>query len=134
MSSHIFIATMKPIEDLNYVFEKYNFSIGSGEDYRGLPLTLPYVYEIEFEKLSLLSFLEEFMEFGDVVEIYEYWDGRKVLPESINVPSEARTINLLKLKYKDEFGEYHFDKKNWINELKTRIVVSNRSVTTFVKY
>ncbi|MEH7086283.1 hypothetical protein V7139_26670 [Neobacillus drentensis] len=75
MSSHIFIATLKPIEDLNYVFERYNFIIGSDEDYRrDLPLTLPYVYEIAYEKLSFLSFLEEFMELGDVVELYEYWD------------------------------------------------------------
>ncbi|WP_199615293.1 hypothetical protein [Paenibacillus alkalitolerans] len=137
MSNHIFIATMKPIEDLKYVFERYNFGIGSGEDYRigcNLPLTLPYVYEIYgYEKLSLISFLEEFMEFGDVVEIYEYWEGQ-ALPESINVPKEARTINLLQRTYKDEFGEYQFDKRNWMEELATRTVVSNRSVTTFVKY
>lgn len=53
---------MKQIEDLKYVFERYNFSISSGEDYRigcNLPLTLPYVYEIYgYEKLSLISFLE----------------------------------------------------------------------------
>lgn len=127
---------MKPIEDLKYVFERYNLSIGSGENYRigcDLPLTFPYVYEIYggYEKLSLISFLEEFMEFGDVVE---NWDGKKVLPESINVPKEARTINLLQRTYKDELGEYQFDKRNWINELKTRTVVSNRSVTTFEKY
>ncbi|WP_222127425.1 hypothetical protein [Bacillus sp. X1(2014)] len=49
------------------------FIIGSVEDSRGdFLLTLPYVYEIDYEKLSLFSFLEEFMEFGDVVEIYEY--------------------------------------------------------------
>jgi hypothetical protein len=137
MSNHVFIATMKPIKYLENVIKKYNFDIGSGEDYRigrDLPLTLPYVYEIYgYEKLSLISFLEEFMEFGDTVEMYELWEG-KALPVSINVPTEARTINLLQRTYKDELGEYQFDKKNWINELLIRTVVSNRSVTTFVKY
>ncbi|MDQ6597880.1 hypothetical protein E2K98_30050 [Bacillus salipaludis] len=74
------------------------------------------------------------MELGDTVETYEHWEGKKVLPESINVPNEARTINLLQRTYKDEFEEYLFDEKNWLNELTTSTVVSNRSVTTFVKY
>lgn len=57
MSNHIFIATMKPIEDLKYVFERYNFSIGLGEEYSigcDLPLTLPYVYEFYGVKNSPL--------------------------------------------------------------------------------
>jgi hypothetical protein len=137
MSNHILMATIKPIENLKYIFERYNFSIGSGEEYRiacDLPLTLPYVYELYgCEKFLLLSFLEEYMKFGDVIELYEYWEG-KALPKSINVPNEARTINLLHRTYKDELGEYQFDKKNWMNELATRTLISNRSVTTFVKY
>ncbi|WP_227936435.1 hypothetical protein [Alkalihalobacillus deserti] len=136
MSSRTFIATMKPIQDLKYLFEKYDLGMGLDKDYYiDLPLTLPYVYEIygRYEKLSLISFLEEFIEYGDVVEIYEYWEG-KALPISINVPNEARTINILQHTYKDEFGEYQFNKKNWMNELAYRTVVSNRSVTTFVKY
>lgn len=136
ISSHILISTMNPMEDLE--FEKYNMGIVSSEHYRNcvnLPLTLPYNYEIlGFEKLSFISLLDECMEYGDVVEIYEYWDGKKVLPQSINVPKEARTINLLQRTYKDEFRECQLNKKNWMNELETRIVVSSRSVTTFVKY
>lgn len=128
---------MNPIEELEYVLKKYKFSIDSCEDYRNdsdFPLTLPYVYEIYgYEKLSFISFLEEFMDFGDVVEIYEYWEG-KSFPKSINVPNEARTIYLLQYTYKDEFGEYQFNKKDWKDNLETRTVVSNRSVTTFVKY
>lgn len=73
------------------------------------------------------------MECGDVVELYEYWEG-KVLPKSINVPNEVRTINLLQRTYKDELGEYQFEKKNWMNKLVTRTLISNRSVTSFVKY
>ncbi|MBU8792469.1 MULTISPECIES: hypothetical protein [Oceanobacillus] len=136
MSSHLLISTMRPMEDLE--LETYNIDIVSGEDYllcMKLPLTLPYVYEIlGYEKRHFISFLDEFMEYGDAVEVYEYWDGKKVLPESINVPKEARTINLLQLTYKDEYGEYQLNKKNWLNELETRTVVSNRSVTTFSKY
>ncbi|MEH7400525.1 MULTISPECIES: hypothetical protein [Bacillaceae] len=136
MSSHIIIATMKRIEDLKYVFERHILNISSGEEYSiDLPLTLPYVYEIfGYEKLSFISFLEEFMELGDIVEVYEYCDGKELLPESINNPNEARTINLLQLTYKDELGEYQFDERNWMNELTTRRVVSKRSVTTFMKY
>lgn len=117
MSSHLLIASVKPIEDLE--FEKYNIGVLPNEHYLNatdLPLTLPYIYEIlGYEKMSLISFFDEFMEYGDIVEVYEYWDGKKVLPESINVPKEARAINLLQYTYKDEYGVYQLNKKNWKN-------------------
>jgi hypothetical protein len=55
MSSHILIATMKPIEDSKYVFERYNLSIGSGEDYSiDLPLTCHIFMKFMDMKNSLL--------------------------------------------------------------------------------
>jgi hypothetical protein len=62
----------------------------------GLPFTLPYVYELGGEDIEFITFLDSFMEIGDVVELYIFEEGRLGYPLSHNYPEESRTINLLK--------------------------------------
>ncbi|RSD26866.1 hypothetical protein [Mesobacillus subterraneus] len=95
MTCHYFIATMRPIEKFHIEGKDYRFL--SGEAYKKeLPLSLPYVYEYGGEDIEFLVFLEEFMEYGDVVEHYIYEEGKRGRALSSNHPDEARTINLLK--------------------------------------
>ncbi|WP_053362446.1 hypothetical protein [Bacillus sp. FJAT-27251] len=133
MTSHYFIATIRPIPEFHLDESKYLFL--SGEDYKKeLPFSLPYIYEYGGEDIDFLAFLDEFMEIGDVVEQYIYEEGRHGRALSFNYPEEARTINLLKKTYKDQFGKYQISEKNWKVDLAKRTIASKRSVTTFVKY
>ncbi|MFT9597087.1 hypothetical protein [Mesobacillus sp.] len=133
MTSHYFIATMRPIEQFHLKGHDYPFI--SGEAYKKeLPLSLPYVYEYGSEDSKFITFLDEFMEVGDVVEFYIYEEGKRGRPLSVNLPDEARTINLLKKTYKNENGEFRLDESNWKEELARKTTASKRSITTFVKY
>jgi hypothetical protein len=133
MTCHYFIATMRPIEEFHVKGQDYPFI--SGEAYKKeLPFSLPYVYEYGGEDPEFISFLDDFMEFGDVVEFYIYEEGKRGRPLSINLPEEARTINFLKKTYKDENGEYQLDETEWKEELARKKIASNRSITTFLKY
>ena len=136
MLKHIFIATVRPLTNIKHIEDKHDVGLSSAEEYQqdgNLPFTLPYVYEVFGNTESFLPFINELMDIGDVVETYEFWEGIG-LPESINVPKEARTINLLTYTYKDEYGEYILNKKRWLEELTSRTYISHRSVTTFSKY
>ncbi|MEW8969335.1 MAG: hypothetical protein AB2411_01850 [Mesobacillus sp.] len=133
MTCHYFIATMRPIEEIHVNGQDDPFI--SGEAYKKeLPFSLPYVYEYGGEGPEFISFLDDFMEFGDVVEFYIYEEGKRGRPLSINLPEEARTINLLKKTYKDENGEYRLDEKEWKEQLARKTIASKRSITTFEKY
>lgn len=136
LSKHIFIATVRQLTDIKHIEDKHDVGLIPAEEYQqdgNLPFTLPYVYELFDGTESFLKFIDEVMDIGDVIEVYEYWEGSG-LPESINVPKEARTINLLTYTYKDEYGDYSLNKKKWLEELASRTCISQRSVTTFVKY
>lgn len=133
MTCHYFIATMKPIEEFHKEGNEYPFL--SGEAYKKeLPFTLPYVYEYGGEDPEFITFLDDYMEFGDIVEQYIYEEGKHGRPLSSNHPDEARTINLLKKTYKNEYGEYQLDEKDWKEDLARKTIASKRSITTFVKY
>ncbi|WP_102261283.1 hypothetical protein [Mesobacillus jeotgali] len=133
MTCHYFIATMRPIEEFHVKGQDYPFI--SGEAYKKeLPLSLPYVYEYGNEDPEFITFLDDLMEFGDVVEFYIYEEGKRGRPLSVNLPEEARTINLLKKTYKNEYGEYQLGEANWKEELARKTIASKRSITTFVKY
>lgn len=136
LSKHLFIATSRPLTEIKHIEDKHDVGLIPAEEYQqdgNLPFTLPYVYELFDGTESSLKFIDEVMDIGDVIEVYDYWEGSG-LPESINVPKEARTINLLTYTYKDEYGEYILNKKRWLEELASRTCISHRSVTTFVKY
>ena len=133
MTAHYFIATLKPIPE--YHTSENNYPFLNGEAYKeSLPFTLPYVYELGSEDIEFITFLDSFMEIGDVVELYIFEEGRLGYPLSHNYPEESRTINLFKKTYKDQYGEYQLDTKKWKEELSSRTIASKRSVTTFVKY
>ncbi|WLR54454.1 hypothetical protein LC048_18765 [Mesobacillus subterraneus] len=133
MTCHYFIATMRPIEEFHVNGQDGPFI--SGEAYKKeLPLSLPYVYEYGSEDSEFLTFLDDFMQFGDVVEFYIYEEGKWGRPLSYNLPEEARTINLFKKTYKNEYGEYQLDEKDWKEELARKTIASKRSITTFLKY
>ncbi|MFH0068390.1 hypothetical protein [Peribacillus sp. NPDC056705] len=133
MTAHYFIATLKPIPE--YHTSENNYPFLNGEAYKeSLPFTLPYVYELGGEDIEFITFLDSFMEIGDVVELYIFEEGRLGYPLSHNYPEEARTINLFKKTYKDQYGEYQLDSKKWKEKLSRRTIASKRSVTTFVKY
>ncbi|WP_223587549.1 hypothetical protein [Neobacillus bataviensis] len=133
MTSHFFIATLKPIPE--HHSSENNYAFLNGEAYKeSLPFTLPYVYELGGGNIEFITYLDSFMEIGDVVEQYIFEEGRHGYPLSHNHPEEARTINLLKKTYKDQYGEYQLDSKKWKEELSRRTIASKRSVTTFVKY
>lgn len=132
MTSHYFIATMRPIPEFHEGDNNYAFL--SEEAYKEvLPFTLPYVYELGGDDRELIIFLDDFMQLGDVVEHYIYEEGRNGITLSENFPEEARTINLLKKTYKDQYGEYQLDPKRWKEDLASRTIASKRSVTTFMK-
>jgi hypothetical protein len=133
MTCHYFIATMRPIDEFHVNGQDDPFI--SGKAYKKeLPFSLPYVYEYGGKGPEFISFLDDFMEFGDVVEFYIYEEGKRGRPLSINLPEEARTINLLKKTYKDENGEYRLDEKEWKEQLARKTIASKRSITTFEKY
>jgi len=132
MTTHYFISTIRPIQAFHE--QENNHPFISGEAYKEcLPFTLPYVYEMGSDELELITFLDDFMLLGDLVEYYIYEEGRNGISLSENYTNESRTINLLKKTYKDEYGEYKLDRKKWKEELSRKILGSKRSVTTFVK-
>jgi hypothetical protein len=133
MTCHYFIATMRPIEKFHDKGHDYPFIMGEAYK-KELPVTLPYVYEYGGEDFEFITFLDEFMEFGDVLEFYIYEEGKRGRPVSVNLPEEARTINLFKKTYKNENGEYQLDETDWKEELVRKTIASNRSITTFLKY
>ncbi|TCJ01408.1 hypothetical protein [Cytobacillus praedii] len=133
MTAHYFIATLKPIPEYHTIENNYPFL--NGEAYKErLPFTLPYIYELRGGDIEFITFLDSSMEIGDVVELYIFEEGRQGYPLSHNYPEEARTINLLKKTYKNQYCEYQLDSKKWIEELSRRTIASKRSLTTFVKY
>lgn len=135
MSSFTFIASVRPIQEFHQ--EGNDVPFKSGEYFKPyLPFTLPYVYKIGYlkDELEIITFLDETMEIGDVIEIYIYEEGRHCRVLSFNYPEEARRVNLLKKTYKDQYGEYHLNEKKWKEELSRRTIASKRSITTFVKY
>lgn len=133
MTSHYFIASIKPIPEFHSLDNNYAFL--SDEAYKErLPFTLPYVYEFGGETVEFLSFLDEFMDLGDSVKQYIFEEGRNGISLSGNYLEEARKINLVKRTYKDQIVEYQLSKKKWKEELAKRTLASKRSVTTFVKY
>lgn len=111
MTAHYFIATLKPIPE--YHTSENNYPFLNGEAYKkSLPFTLPYVYELGGEDIEFIIFLDSFMEFGEVVELYIFEAGRLGCPLAHNYLEESRTINLFKKTYKNQYGEYQLTPVN----------------------
>ena len=76
------------------------------------------------------------MEIGDVLEIisvpnqaFVYDHVQKILenPEPIK-------INVGSLTYENDLGCFQLNKKDWIDDLRHRILYTDRGITTIVKY
>jgi len=113
MSSSTYIASVSPIQQFHREGNNHPFESGDARKLV-LPFSLPYVYQIGFlkENIEIINFIDETMEIGDVVELYIYEEGRHGRMLSHNYSEEARTINLLRMTYKDRIGEYQLSGKN----------------------
>ncbi|TWT09224.1 hypothetical protein [Planomicrobium sp. CPCC 101079] len=99
--------------------------------------SLPYIYEVEGAGSQLfLTYLENHMETGDVLEIYSvpnqhafhsYKKKAQEMPEPIEVNTGNHT-------YRDASGLYQLKPKKWLEELSRRNYITHHGITTFVKY
>ncbi|MGG4547424.1 hypothetical protein ABER02_06500 [Rossellomorea marisflavi] len=135
MTCHILIATIRNIDvESTRWEEEFGIGLKSAEQYRGdVPFTLPYLYEAYDDDLPLLMLLNELMAIGDVVELYEYCEGKKG-GVAVNRREEAVTVNLHQKTYQDQHGTYKLNSKKWLNDLATTRYLTDLSVTTFLKY
>ena len=152
MTEITFLASTKPfkipdeIRDYNKrtIFEReedcISFSVEEIDDYwekevEGL-FSLPFIYEVDGVGNRLfLTYIEKYMEIGDVFEIYtvpnqhafEYYkQNMQENPEPIEVNVESYT-------YRDIYGLYQLNFKKWVEDLSHRNYCTHRGITTFVK-
>lgn len=100
-------------------------------------LTMPYIYEARgLGNQDFWTYLDKYMEEGDVLEIYtvpvqQWYKGsiQNVLENPKNI-----TINIESHTYKNEYGTYILHAKNWLEELKHRTLVTEYGVTTILRY
>ncbi|WP_033541701.1 hypothetical protein [Planococcus sp. CAU13] len=153
MTAITFLASSKPfilpeeIENYNNqtVFEKeedYTFfyvrSLDPGwqKEIDGL-FSMPYLYEVEkIDSPLFLTYLEKYMETGDVLEIYSVPNQHALEKyiEGLHRNSEPIRVNTGSHTYEDTTGRYQLDPKKWTVELSHKNFVTHRGVTTFVKY
>lgn len=99
-------------------------------------LSLPYLYEVEgVGTHSFMTYLEKYMEIGDVFEIYNipnqhafesYVKQMQEDPAPILVDTGMCT-------YQDRYGSYQFQPNKWLEELSHRNYITPYGITTFVK-
>jgi hypothetical protein len=135
------------IEEYNNrsVYEKeedaISFTVHKVDDYWKKKLiglfSMPYIYEAHGVGNKLfLSYIEKYMEVGDVFEIYHVrsqnqFDEFRSRMEEAPEPIE---INVGSYTYRDIYGTYQFNSKKWVEELSHRNYISHHGITTFVKY
>lgn len=100
-------------------------------------LSMPYIYEVGgFGNHYFFVYLEKYMELGDIIEIYNIPTQNrygKYIQRVLENP-EPITINTGQYTYRNSYGEYQLDPKNWLEELRHRILLTERGITTIVKY
>ena len=76
------------------------------------------------------------MEVGDVLEIVTIHSINHIEKSIAKMVREPKpiTINAGSLTYKNTYGEFQLHKKNWIDDLRHRTIVTDYGVTTIVKY
>ena len=99
--------------------------------------TMPYIYDAGgVGDEYFWVYIKKYMEIGDVLEIisvpnqaYVYEHVQKILenPELIKV-------NVGSLTYENDLGCFQLNKKDWIDDLKHRVLYTDRGITTIVKY
>ncbi len=100
-------------------------------------ITLPYLYSyISGISDDFLLNVVKSMDVGDVLEIvsiHRINHIEKSVAKMVRDPQPI-TINVGSLTYKNAYGEFRLQKKNWIEDLRRRKIVSEYGVTTIVKY
>lgn len=100
-------------------------------------ITLPYLYSyISGISDDFLLNVVKSMEVGDVLEIvsiHRINNIEKSVAKMVRDPQPI-TINVGSLTYKNAYGEFKLQNKNWIEDLRRRTIVSEYGVTTIVKY
>ena len=99
--------------------------------------SMPYIYEaIGVGNKLFLTYIEKYMELGDVFEIYEIPNQHAFdeYRQRMNEQPEAIEVNTLRHTYKTIHGLYQFDSKKWVEELSHRVYLTPYGITTFIKY
>lgn len=99
--------------------------------------SLPYIYESEGVGNRLfLTYLEKYMEIGDVLEVYSVPNQHAFLryKEKMQTKPEPIEVNTGSYTYQDSSGLYQLNPKKWIEELSHRNYITHYGVTAFVKY
>ena len=99
--------------------------------------SLPYIYEAEgIGNRLFLKYIEEYMEIGDVLEVYHVPNQHAFLryKEKMQSNPEPIEVNTGTYTYRDSSGFYQLNPKKWVEELSHRNYITEHGVTTFVKY
>ena len=99
--------------------------------------SLPYIYEAEGVGNRLfLTYLEKYMEIGDVLEIYSVPNQHAFLryKEKIQANPAPIEVNTGSYTYRDSTGLYQFNPKNWVDELSHKNFITHHGITRFEKY
>ena len=99
--------------------------------------TMPYIYNAGgVGDEYFWVYIKKYIEIEDVLEIisvsnqaYVYEHVQKILenPELIKV-------NVGSLTYENNLGCFQLNNKDWIDDLRHRVLYTNREITTIVKY
>lgn len=85
--------------------------------------SLPYLYEVVgLGNQLFLTYLEKYMEMGDVLEIYYVPNQHALLRYKQAMLEDPRPIevNVGNYTYKDVYGLYQLNPKTWVDELDRR--------------
>ena len=102
-----------------------------------LAFNMPYIYDTGgIGDEYFWVYIKNHMEIGDILEIisvpnqaYVYDHVQKILenPELIK-------INVGSLTYENDLGCFQLNNKDWIDDLRHRVLYTDRGITTIVKY
>ncbi|MFJ8258361.1 hypothetical protein ACIQ4Z_13940 [Peribacillus asahii] len=153
MSEITFLASSKPFQIPDEIKEYNNrtffereedfisFSVEEIDDYwekevEGL-FSMPYIYEVYGVGNRLfLKYIEKYMEMGDVLEIYTIPNQHafEYYKQKMQENPELIEVNVRSYTYRDIYGSYQLNTKNWLEELSHRNYITHHGITTFVKY
>ena len=99
--------------------------------------TMPYMYSVSgFYTDAFYNYLQNHMELGDSLEIFEIPDPEKLdnLLKTIHKTPFSIQINLTELTYQNQYGTFSLHKKNWVHELKHRSLITLDGITLIRKF
>lgn len=99
--------------------------------------SLPYIYEvIGLGNQLFLTYIEKYMEVGDVLEIYHVRNQHSLLQYKRSMLENPQPIevNVGNFTYRDMYGLYQLNPKKWVDELSHRNYFTERGITTVVNY